>query len=309
MKRILVLIAVALVAVGSVIAEEAVLIDFTQLTVDSDGQNSATFMDYATSAGGSYTDDQKAAMKTSLAITNWDVVFTASSRRAENVSISRVEEAPSRQYGTVMGVRIHFPLESWNSTADIRPPFEIPYTVDGKFEDGKGVVRNVGILKEVQVEVYGLNFPHALYSLLIDENGVEREFFMGYLRFDGWGKLTWVNPAYVTDVRNRELRLYPLYPASTPFVKFGGFRIKRDANNLGGDFITYFKDVQIIYDKAVLDTEQDIDNESVWSIITDREAARQKSEFERFGEHQVLEYLETQKQATESFTPAEAPVN
>ena len=128
--------------------------------------------------------------------------------------------------------------------------------------------------------------------------------FMGYLNYDGWGELRWDNPAYIKEVRNRDLRLYPLYPTSTPFIKFGGFEIKRDAAKEGGDFITYFKDVKVIYDKAVLDTDRDIEDESLWSIIRDRENARKSWEMERFGHNQILRYLDAQKQASENdFTP------
>jgi hypothetical protein len=140
---------------------------------------------------------------------------------------------------------------------------------------------------------------------LIDADGNENVVFMGYLKFDGWGELRWDNPQYVENVRNREIRLYPLYPKSTPFVKFGGFIIQRDAATEGGDFVAYFKDVKVIYDKAVVDTERDIDDEGLWNIIQDREIARKNAEMSRFGQQQVLRYLESQKKATESgFTPA-----
>jgi hypothetical protein len=237
-----------------------------------------------------------------------------------------------------MGVRIHFPVESHNSWARINPPFDIPafepqaeidddgntqpgdsngITGPSRFEapagdNGKvdstqpayGVVKNVGTLKSVAVNAYGLNFPHGLSAILIDNAGNEQTVFMGYLNYDGWGELRWDNPAYITEVRNRELRLYPLYPNSMPFLKFGGFLIQRDAAKEGGDFIGYFKDVKIIYDKAVLDTDRDIDDESIWNIIKERETARKTWEMEQFGQNQVLRYLENQKQATEStFTP------
>jgi hypothetical protein len=80
--------------------------------------------------------------------------------------------------------------------------------------------------------------------------------------------------------------------------------VQRDAAKEGGDFIGYFKDVKIIYDKAVLDTDRDIDDESLWQIIQTRETARKIWEMERFGQNQVLRYLEQQKQAPENtFTP------
>jgi hypothetical protein len=288
-------------------------------------------------AGGSFTSEQKTAMKTSLAITNWEVVLASSSRTVGNMILSYTAEAPSKQWGTVMGLRIHFPVEPFNSWAIVKPPFEIPafeppanvdddgniepaddndgitglsrfegpdVDGDGKPDYGYGVVKNVGTIKSVAVNAYGLNFPHGLSAIIIDNQGVQKPVFMGYLNYDGWGELRWDNPAYIQEVRNRDLRLYPLYPTSTPFIKFGGFLIQRDAAKEGGDFVGYFKDVKVIFDKAVLDTDRDIDDESLWHIIQDRETARKIWEMERFGQNQVLRYLEKQKQAPEStFTP------
>jgi hypothetical protein len=350
MKRMFILVAIVVLTVGVLFAEEAILIDFSKLAADisvntQDGvlnQNRATAMDYANVAGGSYTTEQKSVMKTSLAITNWEVVLASSSRTVGNQVRSYTMEAPSKQWGTVMGVRIHFPVEAYNSWARINPPFDIPafepqaeidddgnaqpsdsdgITGPSRFEapagdNGKvdntqpayGVVKNVGTLKSVAVNAYGLNFPHGLSAILLDQQGNEQTVFMGYLNYDGWGELRWDNPAYITEVRNRELRLYPLYPNSMPFVKFGGFLVQRDAAKEGGDFIGYFKDVKIIYDKAVLDTDRDIDDESLWNIIKDRETAKKVWEMEQFGRNQVLRYLESQKQAPENtFTPT--PVN
>ncbi|MDR1858221.1 MAG: flagellar filament outer layer protein FlaA [Treponema sp.] len=342
MKRMLILVAIVSLVAGSLFAEEAVLIDFAKLTADihvstgpndeddTPNQNRATMMDYsAIRFGGSFTEEQRKVMRTSLALQNWEVVLASSSRTVNNMVLSYTREAASKQWGTVLGVRIHFPLENFNSWAIIKPPFEIPafepqanvqddgtiepsgegdgITGTSRFEDGFGVIKNVGTIKSVGVNVYGLNFPHGLSTLIIDGiSGTQKSMFMGYLNFDGWGELRWDNPAYIQEVRNRDLRLYPLYPESTPFIKFAGFEIKRDGARTGGDFITYFKDVKIIYDKAVLDTDRDIDDEGIWRIIQDRETARKVWEMERFGHLQVLRYLDIQKQATEStFTPSE----
>ncbi|HCM27354.1 MAG: flagellar protein [Treponema sp. GWB1_62_6] len=334
MKRTFILVAIALLAAGAVFAEEAVLIDFSKLAADivpnQDNvptQNRATMMDYSNVAGGSFTTEQKGVMKTSLALPNWDVVLASSSRNVLNQTKSYTLEAPSKQFGKVFGVRVHFPVESFNSWAKIQPPFEIPAfepmqqfddqgnAVDPteedkankftRFEEGKGVTKNVGVLKAVQVNVYGLNFPHGLSAILIDSTGKENVVFMGYLNFDGWGQLTWENPNYVSEVRNRELRIYPLYPKATPFVRFGGFIIQKDASKEGGDFITYFKDVKVIFDKALLDTDRDIEDENLWNIVQERETNRKNSEMERFGNIQVMRYLENQKKASETkFTPA-----
>ena len=171
------------------------------------------------------------------------------------------------------------------------------------FEDGYGLLRNVGAIKSIAVTTMGMNYPEGLYVLLKDNDGIERRYFMGYLGFDGWKELVWNNPQYIADIRNREIRVYPIYPRGIPYVKFTGFQITRDAAHIGGDYIGYFKDVKIIYDKAVLTSERDIADEDVWGIVRAREKKRQAIEMECFGNKQVNRYLERVKQATEeSFT-------
>lgn len=334
MKKVLILIVITMLTVP-LFAAEGVLIDFSLLTADitiGDGdrpnENQRTLMDFSHVAGTGFSDRNLDVMRTSLAIENWEVILAPSARTVTNKMNSFTREARSRQFGTVMGVRVHFPVEPHNSWAMIRPPFEIPAyestTVDAdgtispvetdgettirtRFEadeDGEpafGVIKNVGVIREIMVRYYSLRFPHSLSVILIDHMGNERTYFMGHMNRvqDGWQSIIWRNPAYLQEVRNRDLRIMPLYPFSTPFVKFGGFLIQRDAAHIGGDFITYFKDVSIIFDRAVLDQERDIDNEAVWNIIQTREEARKVWEMERFGHNQVLRYLERQRQATQ----------
>ncbi|MFA6855804.1 MAG: flagellar filament outer layer protein FlaA [Treponema sp.] len=237
----------------------------------------------------------------------------------------------------VMGVRVLFPEWNSNANAKIVPPFEIPAyeklrTVDEngdkkvddkgnpvvadadkewtvnkgsgqtktEFEDGYGVVKNVGTLKSIAVTTMGMNYPEGLYVLLKDTDGIERRYFMGYLEFDGWKTLTWSNPQYIPEVRTREIRIYPIYPRGLPFVKFSGFQVTRDANQVGGDYIGYFKDVKIIYDKALLTSDRDISDEDLWGIVGKKEADRQNGEMSRFGDKQVNRYLERAKEATEA---------
>jgi hypothetical protein len=340
MKKMLILVVIAMIAVP-LFAEEGVLIDFSLLKADiyvstipndtsGDGapnHNRQTMMDFSHVAGGSFTAQQKGLMKTSMAIQNWEVLLASSSRTNQNISHSFTKEAASKEFGTVMGVRVRFPVEPFNSWALIKPPFDIPAyelstvgddgtitpmddsdgitSMKSRFEsqeDGEpayGIIKNVGVIREVKVRVYGLNFPHGLSAVLVDGMGNEKTVFMGYLQFDGWGSPIWRNPAYIQEVRNRDLRIVPLYPFNTPFIKFAGFIIQRDAARDGGDFVTYFKDVAIIYDKAVLDQERDINDEAIWNIIQVREEARKTWEMERFGQNQVLRYLEQQNKATE----------
>jgi len=338
MKKMLILVVAASLAAGSLFANEAVLIDFGQLTADmrisdsDDGddtpnQNRATLMDFSNVRfAGSFTEEQRGFMRTSLAIANWEVELAPSARTTANAVRSFTREAPSARFGTVMGVRVHFPVGPFHSWARIIPPFEIPafesaadVADDGtitpaaendgttRFENGHGVVTNVATIRSLATNVYGMNFPHSLSVILIDNNGNSRNIPLGNLEFDGWAEVRWDNPNYIQEVRNRDLRITPFYPDAMPFVKFGGFEIRRDGSNRGGDFIGYFKDVKIIFDRAVLDTDRDINDESVWGLIQERETARRVWEMERFGQNQILRQLEAQRQATDTtFTPTGA---
>lgn len=298
-------------------------------------KNSRTLIDYGVAAGATFSDEQKDLMKTSLYLGEWEVELNSSARNVKSIAESQVVAAPVRDTAKVpfagkkvMGVHIIFPSIAANANAKIVPPFEIqayyplssvdangdrqPQTDEEKasgrtlFEadtddgPGYGLVKNVGTLKSIAVTTMGMNYPHGLYVLLTDTDNITRRYFMGYLGFDGWKTLTWNNPDYITEVRTREIRIYPIYPRGLPFVKFAGFQITRDAAHIGDDFVGYFKDVKIIYDKAELTSERDIADEDLWGIVTHREQLRQNNEMSRFGNKQVNRYIEQEKMAVES---------
>ena len=198
----------------------------------------------------------------------------------------------------------------------IKPPFEIPAYEDlitnykgeeekddgvkkgmrGKKFDGFGVIKNVGIIKSMDLRVYGTQFKNSIAVLLKDQDNMTTEYHMPqYLDFDGWKKITWVNPNYIDDAANRTLFVVPLYPHTMPYVKLAGFRVYRQGDQIGGDFVTYVKDVIITYDKAVLDKEYPIDHEEAWGILQSRTEESKKREYSRIGQSQILKYLEKQK--------------
>lgn len=324
MRRSVLFVLIILLTAGMAFAEEAVLIDFAELVAnypaDDPVHNERTLVDYSIAAGTSFTEEEKAEMKISLALSAWEIELASSSRNINTISDSMVRPAPVREGAsnyenqTVLGARIHFPTEPFNSWALIRPPFEIPAYQDrdevqddgslavaqeevgrGTKFDNIGVVKNVGVLRSVSMNVHGLNFPHGISIILQDENNQQHEIFMGYLNFDGWRTLEWRNPNYITEVRNRELRVFPLYPNLTPMRKLIGIRIYRDAAMQGGDFVTYIKDINITYDRAVLQLERDINDEAVWGILQERERSRREAELRNLGSIQVLRYLEQRK--------------
>lgn len=337
MKKTLSFVAAGMLLLGgNLFAVESTVIDFTLLdadcVADENGnmtQNKRTVVDFSNAAGLSYTAEQKALMKSSLALPEWEVTLNSSAKSVKALGLSTVVSAPVKSDANVpfagknvMGVRVIFPEWNNNASAFIKPAFEIPMyeplssaddngvrqaqsdeeKASGKvlFEDGYGVVSNVGTVKSIAVTTLGMNYPHGLYVMFEDSDGVQKRYYMGNLEFDGWKTLIWNNPSYIADIKNREIRVYPVYPRGMPSLKFIGFQVTRDASHIGGDFIGYFKDVKMIYDKAYLTTERDIADEDVWGILGKREAEKQAFEMMHFGEKQVERYMEKAKQAKES---------
>ncbi|MBN1687441.1 MAG: flagellar protein, partial [Spirochaetales bacterium] len=240
MKRFsLILLGLLFVLSIPAFADTSVLLDFSMLAPDTDfGENEATLVDFSQQAGTGFTDEERGAMKTSLAVENWEVVLASSSRSVSNMTKSMTkavtvnEDATYFAGETVLGVRIHFPVDPFNSYAIVKPPFEIPAymrrtvlqgdgtlaedeeDMKGSKFDGYGVVKNVGVVKSISVNVYGSNFPNGFGLILKDQNNREQQIFMSYLNFDGWRELTWNNPNYIDEVRDREIKKYPLYPRS-----------------------------------------------------------------------------------------------
>ena len=325
MIRVAFLVVLLVLTFGIAFAQDEVLIDFNQLIpdfpADNPIHNSRTVLDYSSAAGSSFTDEERAQMRISLAIDDWEVDLSSSSRTVETISGSLIrpaivsEDAAQFAGETVLGVRVSFPTEPFNGWALVRPPFEIPAYQDldeiaadgaltvqqgeeslGRKFDNFGVVKNVGVLRSVTVNVFNNNFPYRLSVVLKDENNDEQEIVLGDLANDGWRELTWNNPNYIQSVRDRELRAFPLYPNLAPLQKLVGFRIYRDASVAGGDFITYIKDVRLTFDRAVLELERDINDEQVWGILEERERARREAELGNVGNLQILRFIESQKQ-------------
>lgn len=336
MKRSFVLVAMAFLLVGGLaFGEKTVLIDFSSLepdiVADENGKptiNKRTVMDFSKVSAISFDDTQKALMRTSLALTDWEVQLNSSARIVANMQNSIVKSAPviSGPFAgkNIMGVRIVFPTAPVNANARIMPAFDIPafepmadidengqvvegsqkpnayrFRKNGDDQTAFGVLDNVGTLKSVSVTTYGYNYPHAVYVLLKDNDNVERRYYMGTLNFDGWKNLIWNNPDYITDIRNREIKVYPLYPRGLPYAKLSGIYITRDAAHDGGDFVAYFKQIDVIYDKAVAQTERDIADEDLWGIVTEKEHIRQANEMKRFGSQQVNRFIEKSNLAKE----------
>lgn len=303
MKKLLIMAVFVIVLVGvtTIFAQEGeiaggpmVLIDFSNLeNTDID------FTKFPGAMAEGITD-----LTVDMSIPEWKVKLAPSSASSQNRILSYCKTVNSaKMEGDVMGIRVHFPTAPFNSWAMIIPPFEIPFYEDAEDDEegegskfvNKGVLRNVGTIKSVSVRVTGRNFPHGLSISLKDEQDSVDNLFLGYLDFDGWKTLTWDNPNYITDVKQRDLRKTPLYPETMPSIKFSSFTIFRQANQIGGDFVTYLKDVQMVYDLAILELERDINDEAAWGILQTRRDAKRAAEIRRLGILQLLRRQEKTK--------------
>ena len=293
-------------------------------------QHMPTLVDYSGIAGSNFTDEEMAQMKVSLSPENWEVHLNSSADTVKNSKYSKCIEwhtkfvrvlkgdatgdADPEGYN-ILGIRAHFPESPFNAWALVKPPFEIPayeniltdelgadlpaeqQDKEGKrFLNGYGVIRNVGIIKSISLTAYGTQFKNSIAILVKDEMDEITEYHMPqYLDFDGWKEITWQNPNYIDNVANRDLYIVPLYPRSTPFIKIYGFRIYRQADQVGGDFVTYIKDVTVTYDDAVVVRDEPINHEEAWGILAERTEEAKKREYAKLGQNQILRYLERLK--------------
>lgn len=299
MKNLLLTVICALLVFGaaSVFAQQQEITGGPQVLLDFSSLE-RTDIDFSKFPGAMAEGIQE--LKVDLSIENWAVKLAPSSASPENRVLSYTKPVYStKMESDVLGMRVHFPTAPFNSWAKLVPPFEIPFYEDVEGEEGegskfinKGVLRNVGTIKSLSVRVTGRNYPHGFSVSLKDEQDTVREMFLGFLDFDGWKTLTWENPNYITDVKQRDLVRKPLYPESMPSIKFDSFTVYRHGSQIGGDFVLYIKDVQIIYDLAILETERDINDEEIWGILQTRRDAKRAAEIRRLGLLQLLRYKE-----------------
>ena len=262
--------------------------------------------------------------KSQIKDTTGNTIDISALKPTENLAQSfQTEKGPVNGYYNILGIRVMFHDLPFNAWALITPPFEIPAyenkTTDDngnpidiknimanepdkfakeyygkKFENGYGVIKNVGTIKSIELRVFGCQFKNSISILLKDDNNVINEYqFPQYLDFDGWRRLIWNNPNYINRPENRQLYIVPLYPRNMPFIKLHGFRIYRQGDQLGGNFVTYIKDVIVTYDEAILEKDDEtVDHESAWGILEQRTKEAKQRELKKIGNKQMLRYLE-----------------
>ncbi|PKL11780.1 MAG: hypothetical protein CVV50_05235 [Spirochaetae bacterium HGW-Spirochaetae-6] len=287
MQRIQYFLLVALLSVGMIstlFAKEAVLINFDQYEQKLSEEGA-----YAKERGERVLDEnllpQFKITVDDMKIDKWVVELNSSARSVKSKIYSQTKKVTTKGLvggapRTVLGARIHFPTWPFAAWARISPPFEFPtYGEDGQFANkNNGLVENTGDIYQLSVEVNGRNYNNAFIVRMKNQNEEVEEYFMGYLFFEGWRRLIWKNPHYVTNVDLREIMRLPLYPRSVPYKKLDSFVVYRHGDQWGGDFVIYVANVNVTYDLAILEEERDVDDEAVWKIVAEQTKMKQERE-------------------------------
>ncbi len=265
------------------------LIDFSNYDQNIKSQYPTPAESYLTNIDGTpkvvlgYTD---------YLLENWRVELNSSANDIKNRVFSYSKPVTSQRFGTVLGVRVHFPNWNNNTYALIKPPFPIKiYDENGLYANsGNGVMPNVSEVKSISLWVSGKNYNYGIAIRLKDRNEEIHEFFMGWLYFDGWRKLVFNNPNFTDQIAAKTLTREPLYPYSIPYMVLDSIVIYRPADQLGGDFITYVKSIEMEYTPYIVDSDvtQDIKDEEVWGIITSKSKYRMELENKNLSENLYL---------------------
>ncbi|WP_297286548.1 flagellar filament outer layer protein FlaA [uncultured Brachyspira sp.] len=292
MKKLFAVLASIFVAASAYGVTNSTLIDFA-ITGNADNLQAA----------GDDTNEV-VSVQQNLYNDNWVVWLNESARLTENRRNSYVTNVDSKgnngawEAGKVLGVRVHFPLQAWNSYALVKPAYQLEMYggADGtKYTEGKGVIHNVGEIKSISSWVYGRNYLVSYFVNLQNELGELKSYPMGTLYFSGWRQVKWENREYLANVRDRVLVRTPLYPRMIPSVKLDSLGFYRTKDTVGGDFIAYVKDVTMEYDVVVVDFEEDIDDEATWQLLKTENERKQAIENARIREAAELQQLEQRR--------------
>ncbi len=241
----------------------------------------------------------------------WRIMLTSSANTVENKVKSYSKKAQSKRFNDVLGSRIHFIQGRFLSWAMVRPPFDFfPYYDNGKDvnvnDSGEenslvmGILMNVGQIKSISSWVYGLNYQMQVAIRLKDRNDLIQDYFMGSVYYDGWRKLVWSNPEYTDSIQDRVLQRLPLYPKSYPYITFDSYIIYKPEVENGGNFVIYFKDIEVEFDRAIIREELDIDDEGVWSILAKERLQKRMEDIKTIGEKIYLMQQEESKQKAQT---------
>lgn len=190
---------------------------------------------------------------------SWDVEFSSSANTFENKVQSKASfiKGVSKTYGDMIVVNAVLPKH--NSTVTVKPIY--PMSMNNSNE-GLGYITNAADIKTIRAKFSGINRDDKVSIIITDNKGTHKfPMTKPTQRIDGAVECVWENVNYIDDPRKKEINIKPTYPQTNSEIRFDGFEIH---SQIGGVIAFAFGDIDIIYDKAFLNEEPDIDFEKLF---------------------------------------------
>ena len=143
------------------------------------------------------------------------------------------------------------------------------------------MIKDVGMIKSIRAFIQGKYYPHSLYVNLKDQHDSKRNYFIGFLDFQGWKEIEYINPNYLNDIKFVDIDaipLLPLYPRHEPHIRLDSIAFFKHADEIAEDFITYIAWIEVDYKTGISQDEGEVDDEAVWEIHKTEYEARAKRE-------------------------------
>lgn len=183
-------------------------------------------------------------------------------------------------------IQVHYPISQLPYEVIIKPKFPIyEYDLDGmpinrvkkidisgSIENNvnTGIIDNIGQIKDIELNIIGLNASNRIYIVLSDQSGNLTKYFMGWLYTEFSDKpMKWSNSDYVIEEANYIINPIPTNPREIKYVKFHSLVIEYDHRNMGGNSVFLIKDIKLIYDYQIAAKKLsfDIQSEDFWENL------------------------------------------
>ena len=245
----------------SAFAEEAVLLDVGSLS-------GASFEEF------------------NYSIENWNVEFNGGANTTLAKSNSEVIDNEGR-------IAMKAFVGNVNSAAIyIVPPYKASFNQPNI---GVGLLENVGALKSLSISIKSYGYCNSV-KLYLNHNGKTRIVEFKKDDFVGEETFTYDFPDYIQDVKDRELKVTPIYPNSSSNLYLEKIEVHYNAPRpeyvSGYDFIE-IGNISVIYDKAYLDEEKMPDIFGLDAVKANKEKS---SALDDLRQKQKLEAVEIEKQ-------------
>lgn len=160
-------------------------------------------------------------------------------------------------------------------------------------ESGNGKITNVADIKSITIEGWSLGYEADITLDLQRSDGSiigispQKTQQLGSSAFT----TTWDNPAYISDVSKRDIKIKPIYPNTTSELILNGIKIRgKPYYNVGnkskGYLIVYISKITVVADKAY--EEEDTSNEDLWGIEASNNESYGKRQEKALEEREIL---------------------